>query len=56
MAACPAPVDECGTRNRVLVDGRSVYSSTVLGGTLCGMIVVALEDVERVAGNHARIG
>lgn len=43
-----APVDEYGTRNLVLIDGRSVYSFTYLGGTNRGMMSVPLEDVERV--------
>lgn len=43
-----ANVDEFGTRNLVLVDGRSVYSTTLLGGTIRGMTNVLLEDVERI--------
>ncbi len=48
VAAYHVPVDELGTRNLVLVDGRSVYSSTYLGGTVRGLYMVALEDVERI--------
>lgn len=48
VAAYHAPIDDFGTRNLVLVDGRSVYSSTYLGGTNRGMATVALEDVERI--------
>ncbi len=43
-----APIDEYGTRNLVLIDGRSVYSFTYLGGTNRGMMSVPIEDVERV--------
>jgi hypothetical protein len=48
VAAYHAPVDELGTRNLVLIDGRSVYSSTYLGGTLHGMYVLSLEEIERI--------
>ncbi len=48
VVAYHAPIDDFGTRNLVLVDGRSVYSSTYLGGTNRGMASVALEDVERI--------
>ncbi|MDI6746081.1 MAG: TonB-dependent receptor [Rhodocyclaceae bacterium] len=43
-----APLDDFGTRNLVLIDGRSVYSSLFLGGTHRGMMGVLLEDIERV--------
>ncbi len=48
VASYHAPIDDFGTRNLVLVDGRSVYSSTYFGGTNRGMASVALEDVDRV--------
>ena len=48
LGAYHAPIDEFGTRNLVLVDGRSVYSTTYQGGTTRGMLSVLLEDVERI--------
>jgi len=48
VAAYHAPIDDFGTRNLVLVDGRSLYSSTYLGGTNRGMASVAVEEVERI--------
>lgn len=48
VAAYHAPIDDWGVRNLVLVDGQSLYSSTYLGGTVRGMVSVALEDIERV--------
>ncbi len=48
VGAYHAPLDEFGTRNLVLVDGRSLYTSTYLGGTVRGMSTVRLEDVERI--------
>lgn len=48
VAAYHVPVDELGTRNLVLVDGRSAYSSTYLGGTQRGLYMISLEEVERV--------
>lgn len=47
-AAYHAPVDEYGTRNLVLIDGRSVYSPFYLGNTNKGMLGVMLEDIERI--------
>lgn len=47
-AAYHAPLDDFGTRNLVLIDGRSVYSSFYLGDTHRGMMGTALEDVERI--------
>lgn len=41
-------IDDFGTRNQVLVDGRSVYSSFYLGDTHRGMLGVVLEDIERI--------
>lgn len=48
VAAYHAPIDEYGARNLVLVDGRSVYSTTYLAGTTRGMLTVHLDDVERI--------
>ncbi len=48
IGAYHAVLDEYGTRNLVLVNGRSLYTSTYLGGTMRGMSSVRLEDVERV--------
>lgn len=42
------PLDDYGTRNLVLIDGRSVYSSSYLGDTHRGMLDVMLEDIERI--------
>ncbi len=47
-AAYHVPLDEYGVRNLVLVNGRSVYSPFLLGGTHRGMMGVMLEDVERI--------
>ncbi len=43
-----APMDEFGIRNLVLVDGRSVYSSYLVGDTHRGLLTVPLEDIERI--------
>lgn len=43
-----APLDEYGTRNLVMIDGRSVYSSALLGDTHRGILGVMLEDIERI--------
>ncbi len=43
-----ATLDEFGGRNLVLVDGRSLYTATFLGGTHRGMLTVQLDDIERV--------
>ncbi len=48
IGAYHAVLDEYGTRNLVLVNGRSLYTSTYLGGTMRGMSSVRLEDVERI--------
>lgn len=48
VAAYHIPVDDYGTRNLVLIDGRSVYSSAYLGDTHRGMLDVMLEDIERI--------
>jgi iron complex outermembrane receptor protein len=53
MAADPAvayhaPIDDFGTRNLVLIDGRSAYSSYVVGGTHRGLMTVPLADIERI--------
>ncbi len=42
------PIDDYGTRNLVLIDGRSVYSTSYLGDTHRGMMDVMLEDIERI--------
>lgn len=47
-AAYHAPLDDYGTRNLVLIDGRSVYSSFFLGDTHRGLMGLALEDIERI--------
>ncbi len=47
-AAYHSAMDDFGTRNQVLVDGRSVYSSFFLAGTHRGMQGVVLEDIERI--------
>ncbi|MEW6163896.1 MAG: TonB-dependent receptor [Pseudomonadota bacterium] len=47
-AAYHVPLDDYGTRNLVLVDGRSVYSAFLLGDTHRGMMGIPLEDVERI--------
>jgi len=48
VAAYHVPQDEFGIRNLVLVDGRSVYSSSFLGDTHYGMMAVSPEDIERI--------
>ncbi|MGE5453109.1 MAG: TonB-dependent receptor plug domain-containing protein [Acidobacteriota bacterium] len=48
VAAYHIPIDDYGTRNLVLIDGRSVYSSTHVGDTHRGMLDVMLEDIERI--------
>ena len=47
-AAYHAPLDDFGTRNLVLVDGRSVYSPFYLGDTHRGLSGVLLDDIERI--------
>jgi len=47
-AAYHIPIDDEGTRNLVLIDGRSVYSSVYKGDTHRGMMDVMLEDIERI--------
>ncbi len=47
-AAYHVPLDDYGTRNLVMVDGRSVYSSFLMGDTHRGMMMVPLEDIERI--------
>lgn len=47
-AAYHVPQDEFGIRNLVLVDGRSVYSSSFLGDTHYGMMAVSPDDIERI--------
>lgn len=42
------PLDDYGTRNLVLIDGRSVYSPLLLGDTHHGLMSVLLEDIERI--------
>ncbi len=48
LASYHIPIDDYGTRNLVLIDGRSVYSTTYLGDTHRGMMDVMLEDIERI--------
>jgi len=48
LASYHIPLDDYGTRNLVLIDGRSVYSSSYLGDTHRGMMDVMLEDIERI--------
>lgn len=48
LAAYHIPMDDYGTRNLVLIDGRSVYSTSYLGDTHRGMMDVMLEDIERI--------
>lgn len=48
VAAYHIPVDDFGTRNLVLIDGRSAYSAAYLGDTHRGMMDVMLEDIERI--------
>jgi iron complex outermembrane receptor protein len=48
LAAYHVPLDDFGTRNLVLIDGRSIYSSAYLGDTHRGMMGVMLEDIERI--------
>lgn len=40
--------DRYSTRMQVLVDGRSVYSPYMIGGTGTGLQTVALKDIERI--------
>jgi len=48
LAVYHIPLDDYGTRNLVLIDGRSVYSTSYLGDTHRGMMDVMLEDIERI--------
>lgn len=48
VAAYHVPQDEFGIRNLVLIDGRSVYSSSFLGDTHYGMMAVSPDDIERI--------
>lgn len=41
-------IDNGGSHNQVLIDGRSVYSAFYLGDTHRGMMGVVLEDIERI--------
>ncbi len=47
-AAYHAPLDDFGIRNLVMIDGRSVYSSSYFGGTFRGLMGLLLEDIERI--------
>lgn len=47
-AAYHAPLDDYGTRNLVMIDGRAIYSSLYLAGTYRGMTGVLLDDIERI--------
>jgi iron complex outermembrane receptor protein len=48
MAVYHAPIDETGSRNLVLIDGRPVYSAYQQGDTHRGMMGVLLDDIERI--------
>lgn len=48
LASYHIPIDDYGTRNLVLIDGRSVYATSYLGDTHRGMMDVMLEDIERI--------
>jgi iron complex outermembrane receptor protein len=48
VAAYHVPLDDYGSRNLVLIDGRPVYSSLSVGDTHRGMMDVMLEDIERI--------
>ncbi len=48
VAAYHIPLDDYGSRNLVLIDGRPVYSSLSVGDTHRGMMDVMLEDIERI--------
>lgn len=48
MVAYHVPLDSYGKRNLVLIDGRPVYSSFMLGDTLRGLMGVLLDDIERI--------
>jgi len=48
MAAYHAPVDEYGVRSLILVDGRSLYSPTFVGGGFRALNAVPIEEVERI--------
>lgn len=42
------PLDDYGTRNLVLIDGRPVYSTAFVGDTHRSMMGILLDDIERV--------
>ena len=46
-AAYHAPVDEYGARSLILVDGRSLYSPTFLGGGFRALNAVPIEEIGR---------
>lgn len=48
LASYHVALDDFGGRNLVLIDGRSVYSSSYLGDTHRGMMGVLLPDIERI--------
>lgn len=48
VAAYHAPVDEYGVRSLILVDGRSLYSPTFVGGGFRALNAVPIEEVERI--------
>lgn len=48
VAVYHAPIDEVGSRNLVLIDGRPVYSAYQQGDTHRGMMGVLIEDIERI--------
>ncbi|KJS68094.1 MAG: hypothetical protein JM57_11580 [Comamonadaceae bacterium BICA1-1] len=66
MAAYHAPVDEYGVRSLILVDGRSLYSPSFVGGGFRALNAVPIDEVERIEvlrgtnsaafGSHALFG
>jgi len=48
MASYHGRSDDWSNRIQVMVDGRSVYSSSLLGSTGAGLQTLALDDIERV--------
>ncbi|MEW5885722.1 MAG: TonB-dependent receptor [Pseudomonadota bacterium] len=48
VAAYHAPVDEYGVRSLILVDGRSLYSPSYMGGGFRALNAVPIEEVERI--------
>jgi len=48
MAAYHAPLDEYGVRSLILVDGRSLYSPSFVGGGFRALNALPIEEVERI--------